>query len=314
TQSRAAHEAYVRGRYFWHQRSTIGTGGLGLAVKHFKQAIDHDPLYAQAYTGLAECYAVSNVYTGRLDQKSFPRARAAAKKALELDDKIHEAHATLAFVKFYYEWDWKGAEKGYQRAIELNPNHATTRQWYAELLYFSQRFDESIAQLKKAAELDPLSPVIESQLGTPYLFRRDYKQARHEYEKAASHHPDAAILLYGLAVCEMKAGNLEEALKYYQKQEFLPGQAYVLGMLDRKEEARAILSRLEAAQPHAYFPYHLALIHIGLGEHEKAVEWLQTAFAQKDEHIVWLLVDPHLDPIRGRPEFTQLLKKVGWRE
>ncbi len=174
TDNRQAYESYVKGRYHWNQRAEVGRSGLVKAIKHFKDAIDADPLYALAYTGLAESYALLNLYSGSLDETAFPRARAAAKQALDLDEHLTEARAIFAFVTFYYDWDWDRAETEFRRAIDLNPNYATVHQWYGEMLYFSQRFDESIAQLKRTAELDPLSPVICGIQGSPYLWRRDY--------------------------------------------------------------------------------------------------------------------------------------------
>ena len=312
TEDRDAYEAYTKGRYHWNQRVVEGPLAIRRAIQYFREAINADPLYALAYAGLAESYALMNVYAGRLDEQAFPRARAAAQRALEIDPKLTEAHATLAFVMFYHDWDWDGAEQEFRRAIELNPNYATAYQWYGELLYFSMRYDESIVQLKRAANLDPLSPTICALQGTPYLWRRDYLRARQEYQKSLEAHPRSVLALYGMAVCYQQQQQFEKVLEVSAKQGSPQGQAYALAKLGREDEARQILNDLLQWGPHPAYPYSIAQIHLGLGEFDKAFEWLEKARLARDEHMVWLQVDPKLDPIRDDPRFVKLLKDVGW--
>ncbi len=312
TENRKAYEAYIKGRYHWNQRAIIGPRAIRKGIEYFLEAIDNDPLYALAYAGLAESYALTNIYGESLDEEAFPRARAAAQKALELDSGLTEAQATLAFVSFYHDWDWDRAEQEFQRAIELNPNYATAHQWYGELLYFSQRFDESIVQLKRAAELDPLSPVIKGLQGAPFMWRRDYKRARQEYAKAIELHPHLVVTLYGLAVCYEQESRFDKALEVYQAEGYAPGQAYVLARMGQETKAREILDKTMRSSPHKAFPYHVAIIHIGLGEFDQAFKWLRKAYESRDEHMTWLKVDSKLDPIRDDPRFLKLLKDVGW--
>lgn len=314
TDNRQAYEAYIKGRYHWSQRARVGHLGLAKAVVHFKEAIDLDPLYALAYTGLAESYSLMNVYSARLDENAYSRARAAAQKALEIDKGLTEARAVLALVSFYYDWDWDKAEKEFLHAIELNPNYAAAHLWYAELLCFSTRFDEAIAQLKKAAELDPLSPVISGMQATPYLWRRDYRRARQELRKAEKLYPNSVVVLYGLGLCYEQESQFDKALEVYRNQTFVSGQAYALAKLGQPAEARQLMEQLLESRPHRIQPYHIALIHIGLGEFDEAFEWLDDARKARDEHMVWLKVDPKLDPLREDPRFLTLLKDVGWIE
>jgi eukaryotic-like serine/threonine-protein kinase len=312
TENRQAYESYVKGRYHWNQRADVGRGGLGKAIKHFHDAIEADPLYALAYCGLAESYALLNVYSASLDETAFPRARAAARQAVELDKNLTEARAILALVTFYHDWDWDRAEAEFRRAIDLNPNYAAAHQWYGEMLYFSQRFDESIAELKIAAELDPLSPVIAGLQGTPYMWRRDYARARQEFLKAEQRHPNSVIVLYGLGLCLEQEAKWDEALIIYRQQATLVGQAFVLARMGQQLEARSTLKALMDLQPHPPSPYNVGLIHIGLGEYDEAFHWLEKAYKARDEQMVRLLVDPKLDPIRDDPRFRKLLKDVGW--
>ena len=312
TENREAYEAYVKGLYHWNQRARPSGGQLGKAIEFFQKAIEADPLYALAYCGLADTYALLNLWSGKIDETAFPRARAAAKRALELDPDLDQAQATFAMISFYHDWDWQKAEQGFRRAIELNPNYATAHQWYGEFLYFSTRFDEAIAELKKAAELDPLSPVISALQPTPYLWRRDYDRALRELAKAADRTPDSALVYFGFGLCHEQASQFDTALKYYRKQFYLPGQAIVLAKLGQETESRRILAEMHERVPHRSSQYNVALVHLALGEIEQAFDCLNDARKQRDEHMVWLRVDPRLDPIREDPRFVQLLKEVGW--
>lgn len=314
TENRRAYEEYVKGRYYWNQRSNIDRTGLGKAIQHFQEAIDADPLYALAYSGLAECYALLNLYNGTMDETAMPRARAAANKALELDDQLTEAQATLAYVTFHYDWDWERSEKEFLRALELNPNYATAHQWYGETLNFMRRFDEAITQLKRAVELDPLSPVIDAVQAAPYLWQRDYPRARQEYLKIQQRHPNSSLVMFGLAQCAEQESKLEEALQLYQAELYEPGQAFILARMGKVIEARSILDKMLAKSPHPQAPYNIALVYLALGELDAAFEWLEKARLARDEHMAWLQVDPKLDSVRDDPRFHRLLEQVGWRK
>ena len=306
-----AYEAYIRGRHHWHHRASKTGDRVNKAIEEFKRAIDHDPMFALAYVGLAESYATLNLYTGEVNEQAYPRARAAARKALELDPQQTSAHAVLALITFYYDWDHVAAEGGFRKAIALNPNNAHARQWYAELLYFGERFDEALEQLKAAARLDPLSPVIADLQGTPYLWCGDVARARREFEKALEHHPDSVNALFSLGLCALQQGNLEEALAYHQQQHSQVAEAYVLARMGRTAEAKSKLEASIGRSPHPRSPYNIAIVYVGLGETDTAFEWFERALETHDEHMTWLLVDPRLDPIRDDPRFLQLLRVTG---
>ncbi len=314
TDSQVAHEAYVKGRYHWNQRSNGGSLSIGKAIRHFKAAIDADPLFAQAWSGLAESYALSNAWSSAMDEQALPRARAAALKALEIDNDLHDAHATLALVLFYHDWNWEESEKEFRRAIELNPSYATTHQWFGETLYFRSRFDESIKELKRAAELDPLSEVIASLQGTPHLFRRDYESAQREYQRALKVYPKSVLAFWGMAVLSECEGQAEKALSYYQRTGQRYGQAYMMARLGRAEEAKKIRQKCIDNEPFPTHPFNIALIDIGLGDFDSAFHWLEKGKEIRDERLVWLKVDPRLDPLRDDPRFVKLLNDVGWIE
>ena len=182
------------------------------------------------------------------------------------------------------------------------------------MLNFLQRFDEAITQLKKAVELDPLSPVIDATHAAPYLWQRDYARARQEYLKVQQRYPNSSLVMYGLALCAEQESKWEEALRLYQAEMYEPGQAFVLARMGKVDKARSILDKMMAQSPNPQAPYHIALVHIGLGELDAAFAWLEKARLARDEHMVWLQVDPKLDPLREDPRFHGLLEQVGWRK
>ena len=319
TESRAAQEAYLKGRYYWNQR---GSGaGVDKAITFYKQAIDEDPLFAQAYAGLAESYVLMNLYNYYQTEDAFPMGKAAAEQALKLDGGLTEAVTTLAYVKFYYEYDWDGAEKGFLRAIDLNPNYATAHQWYGEYLYFMGRFDEAVLEIDRAGELDPLSSIIRSIRGSPWLFGGDYDRAREEFLKALELHPKSGVALYGLATCYEQQSMIDDALRVYDQMHSPPnaispsgqaGLAYVHAISGDEAEARSILQKLIPSKGTQHFsPYLIATIHAGLGETDEALVWLQTAFDEHDDRITWIKVDPKLDNLRSDIRFVEFLVEIG---
>ncbi len=313
TQNKEAYQLYLKGRYLWARRTAED---LQKAIGYFQQAIARDPQYALAYAGLADSNALLNLYSGTQFTNAFPRARDAAAKALAIDDSLAEAHATLAYVKYNYEWDWSGARKEFQRAIELNPNYATAHQWYAEYLFYMERFDEALVEINRAFELDPSSVIINLELGTPYLYRRQYDKAMEKYLKALDLDPNSPLSLCSLAICYEQTGMYDQAAATYQKirryKMGLTGLGYVLAISGRRAEARAVLEELMSPsgkqQPS---PYNIARVYAGLGDKEKALSWLEKAFNVRDERIVMLKVDPKLDLLRSDPRFDALLRDVG---
>src|SRR5437773_32374 len=209
-----AYELYLKGRFFWNKR----TGpDLRKAIDYFNHAIAKDPNYALAYAGLADCYDLLHEYSEHSPKESYPRAKAAAIKALELDDTLGEAHTSLAYSLINYDWDWRSAEREYQRAIQLDPNYATAHQWYAECLSMLGRHSEAIAEIKKAHELDPLSLIINQGVGGKYLYARRYDEAMAQFQRTLELYPHFPPTHQRLGWCYAKKGMYDEAIAEMQK-------------------------------------------------------------------------------------------------
>jgi DNA-binding winged helix-turn-helix (wHTH) protein/TolB-like protein/Tfp pilus assembly protein PilF len=310
TQDPQAYELYQKGRYFWNKRTQ---DDLGKAIGYFNEAIARDPNYALAYSGLADSYALSALYTGLLSRDSFLKARSASDKALGIDPTLAEAQATRAYVKYYYEWDWAGAEVEFKRAIEMNPNYATAHQWYGEYLFFMERFDESLAQLNRARELDPLSLVINTELGSPYFYMRQYDRAAGMYRKALDMDPNFRLAGYCVALCYGQQGMYNEAIAALGGGRSVDAEVgYYFGVSGMRKEAHEMLDRLMRTYGEQYYsPYLISKVHVGLGEKDDAFAWLQKACENRDERIVMLKVDPDFDSLRSDLRFLELLRRVG---
>jgi adenylate cyclase len=309
-----AHEAYLKGRYYWNKRTEED---LKQAIAHFQQAIEINPVYALAYAGLADCYVVpTNPLPPR---EALPRAKAAATKALEIDNTLAEAHTSLAVVMMQYDWDWAGTEREFQRAIELNPNYATAHQWYAEYLAAMGRLDEAIAKVKRAEELDPLSLIISWNVGRILIFARQYDQALEQGRKILELYPTSDWEAHDiLALAYEQKGMYDEAIAEYEEawgfteeeiDEFR--QAYAVGNMAGYWQKRLdILERppkQEAVNPFLSIP-----IYARVGEKDQAFEWLERAYQEQSLgwFVVDLKVDPMLDPLRDDPRYADLLRRM----
>ncbi len=315
-----AHEAYLRGRYFWNKRTEEG---FRRGTEYFNQAIEKDPNYALAYAGLAYTYSLMGheLYSLLDPRDAYPKANAAALRALKLDESLAEAHAVLGDVKFRYEWDWSGAEREYKRAIELNPSYTTAHQWYSHFLLPLGRAEESLAESKRALELDPLSLVINMHMGWHYLYARQYDQAIEQLRKTLDLDQDflLAHLFLGQAY-ELKA-MYAEAMAEFQKAIALsrgaPPNVAALGHLyavsGKRDAARKVLEELKESSKRRFVPsYEIAVVYAGLGEKDQAFGWLQKAFEQRDSGwLVDLRVDPRFDLLRSDPRFADLVRRVG---
>lgn len=311
-QSMDAYLAYQKGRYLWGTRDTTAVTN---SIAYFQQALDLDPKYAPAYAGMANAYAILNFYTGAQRTSSIDRARNAARRALELDPSLVEALATDAYIKFYYEWDWPGAETAFRRAISLDPDYATARQWYAEYLFYMGRFQEAMLQINRAHELDPQSVVISLQLASPHLYAREYVQAIDKIQEALRLDPDFPLALYMLGTCYEQLGRFEEAVVEYRKiadtKLGLTGLGYAYGKSGRLQEAREVLRQLlRDAEEDDLSAYHVARVYAGLGENKETFRWLTKAHAARDERLVMLRVDPKLDTLRSNPLFRDFLRDL----
>jgi TolB-like protein/Tfp pilus assembly protein PilF len=316
TESTEAYQAYLRGRYFWNQRTE---DSLQKAISFFDQARGIDPNYGLAYAGLADSYQIL-VFHGGLSPKDYvPKARAAAERAIAIDDGLAEAHTALAYVRFYYDWDWAGAEREFKRAIELNPNYATAHQWYGELLGDLERNDESLAERKWALTLDPLSPIINSELGISYYEARHYDRAVEEFRKAAELYPDFSPAHSFLAMAYESIGHYDEAIAECRKAiDLARSDHYLLTQLarmyarsGRQTDARQLLGEMTNDSEHRYFPRtHIAAIYMALGDKERALEWLEKAYNERDWGLPIARSFPDFDDLRSDPRFQDLLKRM----
>ena len=317
TESSEAHQLYLRGRYFWNKR----TGdNLKKAVEYFDQAIAADPKYALAYAGLADAYVLQPAYGAASPGESFPKAKVAAKKAVELDDSLAEAHASLGKVLWNSDFDFPQSLSEFERAIKLNPRYATAHHWYGNSPLLSLgRFDEAVAEMRQALDLDPLSLILNADLGNTYHTARRYDEAIAQLQRTLEMDPAFyyAHLNMGQAL-ELK-GDRPAAIAEYQKARELNNDPMVLaqlghafGLAGRTDEAAQILSQLQSEATQRYVPkYAFALVELGLGHKEQALRWLEGSFREREARsIAYIKVDPFLDPLRGVPGFEELVAQV----
>jgi TolB-like protein/Tfp pilus assembly protein PilF/class 3 adenylate cyclase len=317
TEDTDAYHLYLKGRHHWNKRSERD---IRKAIELLRAALDRDPTFARAWAGLADCYTLLGCWGYDAPHDSYPKAKAAAKRAIALDDYLAEAHASLAVTYKDYEWDWAGAEHEYQRALELNPSYALGRQWYGEYLACVGNHLEAITQLEQACELDPLSPMVAATLGRHgYYFGRDFDGAREELRKITRSDPEFWVghlfLGWVLTMDQQWPEAVEQftiAQQLDQNAETLVGLGYVLGLSGKVDEARETLAKLKTLRRESYVqPVSIALIHIGLGEKDEAFGCLDDAY---EEHAQWLSeirADPAFDPLRSDDRFTDLLHRIG---
>ncbi len=317
TESAEAHQLYLKGTFFSNKR----TGpDLRTAIDYFKEAIGKDPNYALAYAGLADAYALLSLFGGEGPQETAPQAKAAARKALELEDALPEAHNSLGLVLALHDFDFAQSKKEFERAIELNPNYATAHHQFGNMnLAMVGEFDRAIAEGMRAVELDPLSLIINADLGQNFLLARRYDEAIDQLRKTLAMDPRFYYARWSLGEALQLSGQLREAMAEYEKAAEITDDPIVLAMLaqgyaktDQHEKARDLLSQLELLAAHRHVgPFTFALIHLGLGDKEKAIDELERAYRERaDLGIVGIKVEPLLDPLRGHPRFERLLANV----
>jgi len=312
-----AFQLFVKGRYFWNQRTTEG---LRRSLEYAQQAIAIDPTYAAAYVGLADTYNLLGAQHNVLAPgESFPKARAAALRALEIDDKLAEAYASLGFINCCFEWDWQAAAENYLKAIELKPNYATAHHWYGELLSTLGRFDQAYAELRMAQELDPLSLAINVDMAACFYYSRQYSQSERQLNNLLELNPSFVRAYVLLGKVHEQKGEPERALEMLTKAlEFAPDDpvtmsvlAHALTTAGKLVEARKILADLEATANRRYVSaVQIAAIRIGLGETDRAHESLEQAYENRDVELVWLKINPIFDRIRSDPRFVDLVERV----
>ena len=317
TENPDAYQEYLKGRYYWNKRTEAG---LKKGIEYFQQAVDLDPTYALAYTGLADSYSLLPFSSATPASEVAMKARAAAARAIELDPNLAEAHASLADVMELYDWDFSGSEKEFQRAIELNPNYATAHHWYADLLDYLARPEEAKREILRAHQLDPLSLIISHTVGGVFLDAREYDRAIEQFKRTLEIDPNFPVTHQSLGLTYGRNGKYEDAIIEMNKAIALSGRrpvyvaglGYIHAISGKTAEANKMLEELMGRAKTEYVSsYDMALVYAGLGEREKAFAWLEKAVQERDLAIISLKVDLYWDRLRDDPRFADLVRRVG---
>ncbi|HEX8177054.1 MAG TPA: winged helix-turn-helix domain-containing protein [Pyrinomonadaceae bacterium] len=317
TEHTKAYRLYLMGRFFWNKYTREG---VEKGIDYFQQAIEHDPNYALAYAGLADAYhRLSNLYLPPAEV--LPKARAAAVKAVEIDDLLAEAHASFGLLKMYYDHDWEGAESEFKRAIELNPGNAMSHKRYGEYLMFTGRFNEAFEEYKLSLKFDPMSLQSNINLGTVLFLMGEYEQSVRQIKKAIELDPGYCPAHLTLGCSYLASGDLPNAVAEFELAWQLDNEAYsILGFLGysygaagRRDEAAKVLKELlETSEKKYVSPYGIAITYLGLGEREKALFWLRKTYEERNDFLMWLNVGPELEALRSDTRFTGLLRRIGF--
>jgi Tfp pilus assembly protein PilF len=317
TESPEAYQHYLKGLYFLNKRNLQW---INRAIEHIEEALKIDPSYAKAYAALADCYSLCSCHSGLRPRDGFPKAKAAALKALSLDDSLAEAHASMALVRMLYDWDWTSAENEFKHAIALNPNYAMTHHWYSTFLARLARFEESLAEMKLAQTLDPLSLIITTNQGIVFYFMRNYDRALEYGNEALELDPNFGVAYGLLCAVHMQKEMYVEALEYCQiglglskrDPEALGFLAMIYGKLGEKTKAYEVIDELKEHGQRKYVsPLYLGLAYIGVDEIEQALDCVQRACDERSHAVTYLKIAPFLDRLRSEPQFDELLKCVG---
>jgi TolB-like protein len=318
TENPEAYQTYLKGRYYWNKRTPQG---FLKGIEYFERATRLDPEYSLAYSGLADCYTLLNYAGGLRPTDAMPKAQAAANLAIRIDSNLAEAQNSLAAVKFWYEWNWSAAEKGFRRAIRLDPNYAPAHHWYCWFLLAMGRFDEAIEAGKRALAIDPLALPINMAVGKAYFYARRFDESVTQSQKTLEMDPGFMPALFYLARAYYEIGKNQEAIEIGEKlvaaSGGLPSLTAFFGYMctaGKSDESRKILETLLplASSGEVYIsPFAMALIYAGLGETDEALLWLEKAYAERSLLIAYLAVDPAFDNLRSEPRFQKLLQQIG---
>jgi tetratricopeptide (TPR) repeat protein len=309
TESFEAYQAYLKGRYHWFIRSS---SSIEKAIEYLEQAISIDPDYALAYAGLADCYAVLPMFLPVAAADVYPKAKAAALKALELDDELAEAHNALAAIMWNYEWDWDGSDRESDRAAELNPGYAQIYQWNAEGLVERGRFDEAVDMMNKARELDPLSLFMNARLGKVLYYARQYDAAKDVLNATLEVDPDYSQARYYLSLVYSAEERYDEALAILPEGSHRAWAAILHAWNGDTERARELMDKVLARGAKGYeWPAIRASFHFALGELDECFRWMNKAVDVKDPRLLNLIRSPKTDPIKEDPRFIEILEKMG---
>ena len=308
-----AYEAYLRGRYYWNRRTEEG---IKKGIESFRDAIAKDPAYAAAYAGLARAYDTLGTYAILEPAEAFTRAKEAADRALQLDERLSDAHTSMGGVLMNHLWDWEGAERSLRRAIALDPNNAEGYLWYNDFLSAMGRRDEALATIRRGLELDPLSLTMNATMGLSFFYARRYDEAIAQQRRTIELDPTFAPAVRSLGGALEQKGLYDEAIAAFQKAASLTNDlasaslmAHTYAVSGQTDKARALLRELEAEKRYLS-PYSVAAVHVALGEHDLAFEKLEEAYRIRDRGMVWVKVAPRLDPIRPDPRFTSILRRM----
>jgi serine/threonine protein kinase/tetratricopeptide (TPR) repeat protein len=311
TENSEAYQLYLKGRYHWNKRTEES---LRRGVQFFREAIESDPSFAMAYAGMADCFISMATNIPLPPRDTMPKAKAAAMRAIEIDDGVAEAWASLGAVRWWFDWDWEGAEEAYRRAIALNPNYATAHDGYAMLLSARGRFDEAVEQISKAADLDPLSLIIAVHAGWPFYFARDFESAIRRFRKALELDENFIPAQGWLGMALGQQHRYAEAIDVFARAlevDRIPilttMLAHTHAIAGSRERALALLADLLATAKTRYIsPYDIAVIHAGLGDARASIEQLQEALEDRSPWMVFVAVDPRLDALRNEPAFGEI--------
>jgi TolB-like protein len=333
TESSEAHQLYLKGRYFWNKRTS---DGLKTGIGYFNQAIEKDPGYGPAYAGLADAYAVLPNYSETPGQDAYPKAEAAALKALELNNDLAEAHISLANVRLWHRWG-NGAESEFKKGLQLNSNYSTGHQWYSIYLAVTGRLGDAITEMERAKELDPFSIIINTELGCPYLYSKQYDRAIAYFGKALEMDADFPFAHFALAEAYDRSGRYKEALAEHEKAVALAQQQHAVALHGTDapaawyaltgplQNAYSALhgpgywqQRLESAKKlhaeHAAPATAVAGIYAILGDNEQAFAWLEKAYQESDDFLVFVNIQPQFENVHSDPRFAALMRKIGFTE
>jgi serine/threonine-protein kinase len=317
TDKSEAYQNYLKGRYFLGKRTEEG---FKRAIEHFNEAIDLDPNYALAFAGLADSFNLIERYGIMPAREVMPKAKAAATRALELDDTLAEAHASLGLTLAYYDWDWVGSESEFKRAMELNPKYETAHHWYGFTLGQTGRFDEALAQIRSAYELDPLSHIINTNIGTVHYFARRYDEAIEQLGRSIMLNPGFAVAHQWLGRAFEQKQMYSNAIEEFQKaldllgedSESLASLGHAYGASgDRTQAIKVLASLKDIAERRYVSPYWIAIVYAGVGETEPAIQWLEKAYEDRFDWLAALKVEPLFDTLRSNSGFTSLLSRIG---
>lgn len=316
TEDAVAYRAYLRGRYQWNKRTQ---DGFQRAIGHFEEAIDRDPSYALAYAGVADSYNVLGYYNYLAPREAYPRAKSAATRALDIDDSLAQAHASLGYTRLFYDWDWSGAEASFQRALALDPTYASAHQWYAWCLLVTRRMDEMIEAMRTALQLDPLSLIINAHMGYALFWAGRHDEALDQLNRTLLLDPDFALTYWPLGAVHVWEGRHAEAIAAFTRLVQLTDGALGLGYLGitagiggRPDITRDCLRRLDEAAASRYTsPLDRAICHAGLGEVEETFRWLARAVDERVSDLIRLRVLPWPAEVRGDARFERTAASIG---